>query len=104
MLLLNHYINAFYIPEIFLTTDKLDLDKIFDWQLFHIIVIGIAKIFIYIYIYMYVYIYIYIYIRGFLKFEEIIVCDISMFSISWIATIVIFLSSLFLKAHLKPPS
>ena len=38
VLLLNDYINAIYIPEIFLTTAKLDLNKIFDWRTFHIIV------------------------------------------------------------------
>ena len=30
VLLLDHYINAIYIPEIFLTTAKRDLNKIFD--------------------------------------------------------------------------
>ena len=30
VLLLDDYINAIYIPEIFLTTPKLDLNKIFD--------------------------------------------------------------------------
>ena len=43
VLLLDDYINAIYIPEIFLTTAKLDLNKIFDWRTFHIIVIRIAK-------------------------------------------------------------
>ena len=70
MLLLDDYINAIYIPDIFLTTAKLDLNKIFDWRTFHIIVIGIAKK----------------NIGRFLKFDEIIFCDISRFSISWIAT------------------
>ena len=31
------------IHEIFLTTAKLDLNKIFDWRTFHIIAIQIAK-------------------------------------------------------------
>ena len=43
VLLLDDYINAIYIPEIFLTTEKLNLNKIFDWRTFHIIVIRIAK-------------------------------------------------------------
>ena len=43
VLSLDDYINAIYIPEIFLTTAKLDLNKIFDWRTFHIIVIRIAK-------------------------------------------------------------
>ena len=43
VLLLDDYINAVYIPEIFLTIAKLDLNKIFDWRTFHIIVIRIAK-------------------------------------------------------------
>ena len=43
VLLLDDYINAIYIPEIFLTTAKLDLNKVFDWRTFHIIVIRIAK-------------------------------------------------------------
>ena len=70
VLLLDDYINAIYIPEIFLTTAKLDMNKIFDWRTFHIIVIQIAKK----------------KFRRFLKFDEKIICDISMFSISWIAT------------------
>ena len=70
VLLLDDYINAIYIPEIFLTTAKLDLNKIFDWRTFHIIVIRIAKK----------------NIRRFLKFDEIMFCGISMFPISWIAT------------------
>ena len=70
MLLLDDYINAIYIPETFLTTAKLDLNKIFDWRSFHIIVIRIAEK----------------NIRRFLKFDEIIFCGISIFSISWIAT------------------
>ena len=69
VLLLDDYINAIYIPEIFLTTAKLHLNKTFDWRTFHIIVTRIAKINI-----------------RFLKFDEIIFCGISMFSISWIAT------------------
>ena len=43
VLLLHDYINAIYILEIFLTIAKLDLNKIFDWRTFHIIVIRIAK-------------------------------------------------------------
>ena len=43
VLSLDDYINAIYIPEIFLTTAKLDLTKIFAWQTFHIIVKRIAK-------------------------------------------------------------
>ena len=43
VLLLDDYINTIYIPEIFLTTAKLDLNKIFDWRTFHIIAIRIAK-------------------------------------------------------------
>ena len=31
VLLIDDYINAIYITEIFLTTAKLDLNKIFDW-------------------------------------------------------------------------
>ena len=42
VLLLDDY-NAIYISEIFLTTAKLYLSKIFDWRTFHIIVIRIAK-------------------------------------------------------------
>ena len=53
VLLLDDYINVIYIPEIFLSTAKLDLNKIFDWQTFHIFVMRIAKIYIYIYIYIY---------------------------------------------------
>ena len=64
-------INAIYIPEIFLTTAKLDLNKIFYWRTFHIIVTKIVKK---------------KNIRRFLKFDEIIFCGISTFSISWIAT------------------
>ena len=41
--LLDDYINAIYIPEIFLTTAKTDLNKIFDRRTFHIFVIRIAK-------------------------------------------------------------
>ena len=47
-----------------------ELNKIFDWRTFHIIVIRIAKK----------------NIRRFLKFDEIMFCGISMFSVSWIAT------------------
>ena len=54
----------------FLTTAKLDLNNIFDWRTFRIIVMRIVKK----------------NIRRFLKFDEIIFCGISMFSISWIAT------------------
>ena len=43
VLLLDDYINAIYIPEIFLTAAKLDLNKIFDCRTFQIIVIRIAK-------------------------------------------------------------
>ena len=43
VLLLDDYIIAIYIPEIFLTTAKLDLNKIFDWRTFHIFVRRIAK-------------------------------------------------------------
>ena len=42
VLLLDDY-NAIYISEIFLTTAKFYLNKIFDWRTFHIIVIRIAK-------------------------------------------------------------
>ena len=70
VLLLHDYINAIYILEIFLTIAKLDLNKIFDWRTFHIIVIRIAKR----------------KILGFLKFDKIIFCGILMFSVSWIAT------------------
>ena len=70
VLLLDDYINAIYIPEILLTTAKLDLNKTFDWRTFHIIVIRIAKK----------------NIRRFLKFDEIMFCGISMFPISWIVT------------------
>ena len=87
--LLDDYVNAIYIPEIFLTTAMLKMNKIFDLRTFHIIVLQIAKK----------------NIRRFLKFDEIIFCGNSMFSISWIAAntllIVVFLISLFLKAHLK---
>ena len=72
-----------------MTTGMLKMNKIFDLRTFHVIVIQTAKKNI---------------IR-FLKFDEVIFCGISMFSISWIATntvlIVVFLISLFLKAHLK---
>ena len=43
VLLLDNYINIIYIPAIFLTTAKLGLNKIFDWQTFHVIVIRTAK-------------------------------------------------------------
>ena len=62
VLLLDDYINAIYIPEIFLTTAKLDLNKIFDCRTFHIYVIRIGKK----------------NITRFLKFDEIIFCGISM--------------------------
>ena len=70
VLLLDDYINTIYIPEIFLTTAKLDLNKISDCRTFHIYVIRIGKK----------------NIRRFLKFDEIIFCGISMISVSWIAT------------------
>ena len=72
-----------------MTTAMLKMNKIFDLRTFHIIVIQIAKK----------------NIRRFLKFDEVIFCGIAMLSILWIATntvlIVVFLISLFLKAHLK---
>ena len=43
VLLLDDYINAIYIPDIFLTAAKLDLNKIFDCRTFQIIVTRIAK-------------------------------------------------------------
>ena len=65
VLLLDDYINVIYIPEIFLTTAKFDLNKNFDWRTFHIVVTRIAKK----------------NIKKFLKFDEIIFCGI-LFSIS----------------------
>ena len=65
VLLLDDYINVIYIPEIFLTTAKFDLNKNFDWRTFHIVIIRIAKK----------------NIKKFLKFDEIIFCGI-LFSIS----------------------
>ena len=46
------------------------MNKIFDWRTFYIIAIRTAKK----------------NIRRLLKFDEIIFCGISVFSISWIAT------------------
>ena len=91
VLLLDDYTNAVYIQEIFLTTAKLDLNKIFDRRTFHIMVIRIAKE----------------NIRRFLKFDEIIFWAFQCFQFRGLLQkllIVVFLISLFLKAHLKRPS
>ena len=88
VLLLDDYTNAIYIQEIFLTTAKLDLNKIFDRRTFHIMVIRIAKE----------------NIRRFLKFDEIIFWAFQCFQFRGLLQkllIVVFLISLFLKAHLK---
>ena len=88
VLLLDDYTNAIYIPEIFLTTAKLDLNKIFDRRTFHIMVIRIAKE----------------NIRRFLKFYEITFSAFQCFRFRGLlqkVLIVVFLISLILKSHLK---
>ena len=88
VLLLDDYTNAIYIQEIFLTTAKLDLNKIFDRRTFHIMVIRIAKE----------------NIRRFLKFDEIIFWAFQCFQFRGLLQkllIVVFLISLILKSHLK---
>ena len=88
VLLLDDYTNAVYIQEIFLTTAKLDLNKIFDRRTFHIMVIRIAKE----------------NIRRFLKFDEIIFWAFQCFQFRGLLQkllIVVFLISLILKSHLK---
>ena len=88
VLLLDDYTNAIYIHEIFLTTAKLDLNKIFDRRTFHIMVIRIAKE----------------NIRRFLKFDEIIFWAFQCFQFRGLLQkllIVVFLISLILKSHLK---
>ena len=87
VLLLDDYTNAIYIQEIFLTTAKLDLNKIFDRRTFHIMVIRIAKENI-----------------RFLKFDEIIFWAFQCFQFRGLLQkllIVVFLISLILKSHLK---